>query len=76
VDVTEWDIKAKGLLRAEMDKRAMNAADLSRALEAIGVHEHPNTLKNKIWRGKFSAAFLLQCLSAMQVNVLYLTSIV
>lgn len=38
------------------------------ATAAIGVQENERNLNNKISRGGFSAAFLLQCLRAVGVN--------
>ena len=68
----DWNSVAKGLLRSEMAKRNMRAPDLAAALEAIGISERADNLKNKIGRGQFSAAFLLQCLRAMDVKTLHL----
>lgn len=68
----DWNSHAKGLLRAEMAKRHMKAPDLAIALQAIGVVERADNLKNKIARGGFSAGFFLQCLAAMQVKTLHL----
>ena len=68
----DWNGLAKGLLRAEMAKRHMRAPDLAVALAAIGIDERADNLKNKIGRGQFSAAFLLQCLVAMEVKTLHL----
>lgn len=68
----DWNSRAKGLLKAEMAKRHMKAPDLARALEAIGIEERADNLKNKIARGGFSAGFFLQCLAAMEVTTLHL----
>lgn len=68
----DWNSRAKGLLKAEMAKRHMKAPDLAKALEAIGVEERADNLKNKIARGGFSAGFFLQCLAAMDVTTLHL----
>lgn len=68
----DWNGEAKGLLRAEMARRNMKAPDLAKKLEEIGVTERADNLKNKIARGQFSAAFLLQCLSAMGVKTIHL----
>lgn len=68
----DWNAQAKGLLKAEMARRGMKAPALAEALAAIGVEERPDNLKNKIARGQFSAAFLLQCLAAMDVKTIHL----
>lgn len=68
----DWNSRAKGLLKAEMAKRHMNAPGLATALEEIGVSERADNLKNRIARGGFSAGFFLQCLAAMRVTTLHL----
>lgn len=68
----DWNAFAKGVLKSEMARRHMHAPDLARALEAQGIQERPDNLKNKIARGTFSAAFLFQCLAAMDVKTLHL----
>ncbi len=68
----KWNDQAKGLLRAEMAKRHMKAPDLAEALEAIGITERADNLKNKIGRGQFSAGLFLQCLAAMVGKTLHL----
>lgn len=68
----DWNAQAKGVLRAEMARRHMKAPDLAEALHSIGIEERADNLKNKIARGQFSAAFLLQCLVAMKVKSIHL----
>lgn len=43
----------------------MTYAQLVARLAEIGVAEDERNLRNKVSRGKFTAAFLLQCLKAM-----------
>ena len=64
-DQTEWETKAANLLKAELKRRGVTYADLA---ERIGDKE-PN-VRNKLSRGKFTAAFLLQCLDAIGVTSL------
>lgn len=68
----DWSEEAKGLLKAELKRRNITYGGLVRALEDIGVRETEANLRNKISRGNFSAAFLLQCLDAIGCFVLYL----
>lgn len=68
----EWADKAKRLLRSEMVKRGVTYEDLSERLVTLGVHDSPVNLRNKVARGKFMAAFLLQCLRAIGVETLRL----
>jgi hypothetical protein len=67
-----WNAVAKGVLRAEMSRRQVKSADLAEMLSSIGVEDSPKNVANKIARGTFSAAFLLQCLAAMEVQNLHL----
>lgn len=68
----DWAKDAKGLLRAEMTRRQVAYDDLVKLLAEVGVKESSANLRNKISRGSFTAAFLLQCLAAMRVATLHL----
>jgi lambda repressor-like predicted transcriptional regulator len=59
----EWEMKAANLLKAELKRKGVTYAQLS---ELIGDKEV--NIRNKLSRGKFSAAFLLSCLSAIEVE--------
>ena len=65
VERTDWEAKARGILRAEMARQNVTYSQLVERLESIGVTEDERNLRNKVSRGKFTAAFLLQCLSAL-----------
>ncbi|MDA1101865.1 MAG: DUF6471 domain-containing protein [Proteobacteria bacterium] len=69
---TDWEAKARGLLRSEMTKRNITYSQLAESMESIGVHEDERNLRNKVSRGKFTAAFMLQCLAAMECSALRL----
>lgn len=71
-DRTDWEDKARGLLRAEMAKRNVTYAQLVEKLAAIGVEDNERNLRNKVSRGKFTAGFFLQCLSALGCSSLQL----
>lgn len=58
----EW---VKRALRSEMVKRGFSYADLAKHLVPLGVSEHEVTLRNRVSRGTFSAAFFFQCMAAM-----------
>ena len=64
---TDWEEKAKGLLRGDMARRGVTYAQLAEKLAAIGVDDNERNLRNKVSRGKFTAGFLLQCLTAIGV---------
>lgn len=68
----DWNAYAKGVLRAEMARRQITAADLARLLVEIGIQDNDKNVGNKIARGTFSAAFFLQCLAVMKVSTLHL----
>ena len=61
----EYETKAKNLLKAELKRKGVTYAQLAARLAEIGVHETERNLNNKISRGGFSAAFLVQCLEAI-----------
>lgn len=69
---SDWSEEAKGLLKAELKRRGMTYAHLVQALAQVGVTETEANLRNKISRGNFSAAFLLQTLNAIGCTVVYL----
>ena len=68
----DWVAHTKALLRAEMVKRGVSYAGLVEKLAAIGVRDTEANLRNKISRGGFTGAFLVQCLTAMGVIALRL----
>lgn len=61
----EWAEHAKNLLRAELKKRNIGYRELAERLTAMGIPESERNLGNKISRGGFTAAFLLQALRAI-----------
>lgn len=68
----EYETKAKNLLKAELKRRGVTYADLANRLRAKGIHDTEKNINNKIARGGFTAAFMLQCLEAIdarQVNI-------
>lgn len=68
----EYETRAKNLLKAELKRKGVTYAQLAEKLAEIGVQETERNLNNKISRGGFSAAFLLQCLHAIEVKELRL----
>ena len=61
----DWVAYTKGLLKAEMARRHLTYKGLADKLAEIGVKESDTNLRNKISRGGFTGAFLIQCLTAM-----------
>jgi len=61
----EWAEKAKNLLKAELKRKGVGYRDLAEKLTAMGTPETERNIANKISRGGFTAAFFIQCLSAI-----------
>jgi hypothetical protein len=61
----EYETLAKNLLKGELRRRGVTYAQLVEKLNTMGVEETERNLTNKISRGGFTAAFLLQCLVAI-----------
>lgn len=66
-DQNEWGTKAANLLKAELKRKGVTYAQLA---ELIG--EKEVNIRNKLSRGKFSAAFLLNAFNAIGVPFLRL----
>jgi hypothetical protein len=62
---TEWEAKAKGLLKAELKRRNVSYGQLVEKLATIGVVDSEPNIRNKLSRGKFTAVFMIQCLKAV-----------
>lgn len=69
---TEWEAKVKGLLKAELKRQNVSYVQLVEKLAALGVQETEPNVRNKLSRGKFTAVFMLQCLTAIGVDTLRL----
>ena len=65
---TDWETMAANLLKAELKRKGVTYAGLIERLEAIGVVDKEVNVRNKLSRGKFTAAFFLACLSAIGVS--------
>ena len=65
---TKYEDRAKRLLREAIDAKGVTVEELTGLLSAIGVDMSRGGVANKISRGGFSAAFLLQCLEAMALD--------
>jgi hypothetical protein len=62
---TDYEALAANLLKAELKRRGVTYAQLVEKLAAIGVDEKEVNIRNKLSRGKFTAAFFLQCLTSI-----------
>ena len=63
--MTDWNDKAKRLLKSELIKRGVSTAELVGLLGDSGIEETKSSVDSKISRGTFSAGFFLQCLAAI-----------
>lgn len=68
----EFETRAKNLLKGELKRRGITYEALADKLAPLGVKENARNLNNKISRGGFTAAFLLQCLNAVGASSLQL----
>lgn len=68
----EWEDKVKGMLKAELKRRGVTYAELVGKLADIGVMDSEPNIRNKISRGKFTAVFLVQCLTAIGADTMRL----
>lgn len=65
----EYEAKAKSLLRDAMIQKGVDIEELAARLNDMGIQISPGGLANKISRGGFSSAFLLQCMEAMDTSL-------
>ena len=65
----EYEDRAKKLLKYAMSQRSADYASLAANLNSLGVEISVKGLENKISRGGFSSAFLLQCMEALEINL-------
>ncbi|MFH6603272.1 DUF6471 domain-containing protein [Maribacter algicola] len=68
-DNVDWNEQSKRLLKSELVKRGISHEELAFLLNELGARETKASIDSKISRGTFSAAFLLQCLNALECEV-------
>ena len=68
----EYEARVKNLLRGELRRKGITTAQLVEKLATIGIQETERNLNNKISRGGFTGAFLLQCLEAIGAKTINL----
>lgn len=71
---TDWEMKAANLLKAELKRKGVTYAQLVDLLAGLGVEEKEVNVRNKLSRGKFTAAYFLQCMAALGSNTLHIGS--
>lgn len=62
---SEWESRVANLLKAELKRKGVTYSQLVDKLADIGVEEKEVNVRNKLSRGKFTAAFLVQCMEAI-----------
>ena len=65
----EYEDKAREMVRNAMRSRDVTVDQLTARLSAIGVDMSSGGVANKISRGGFSSAFLLQCMAALDIEL-------
>ena len=68
----DWTARAKNLLKAELKRKGVSYRELAEKLTAMGIPESELNIANKISRGGFTAAFLLQCLAVIGASTVRL----
>jgi hypothetical protein len=68
----DWNARAANLLKSELKRKGMTYAGLVVALAGIGVEEKEVNVRNKLSRGTFTAAYLLQCMESIGSKALRL----
>lgn len=71
-DSKEYEEKARNFLKAELKRHGVTYAQLSDKLAQMGIQEAEPNIRNKLARGKFSAAFMFECLKAIGAHTLRL----
>lgn len=61
----KWVTLSQTILKAELKRKGIGYRELAERLTAMGTPETDRNIANKISRGGFTAAFFLQCLSAI-----------
>jgi 3-mercaptopyruvate sulfurtransferase SseA len=70
LETKDWNKEAVGIIKAELKRHHLTYRDLAEKLGEIGVQDSERNVTNKINRGTFTAAFFLQCLTAMGCKTL------
>src|SRR3546814_1619615 len=68
VQEREWENRVKRMLKAELTRKGVTYSQLVGMLADQGVMDSEPNIRNKISRGKFTAVFLIQCLTAIGVS--------
>ena len=72
MDKKEWEIKAKNMIKAELQRKGVDYIQLAKKLNDMGVNENQMNIANKINRGTFNFTFALQVFEALNMETLRL----
>lgn len=64
-----YEDKAKHMVRVAMKAQGVTVDQLTERLRSLGVDMSSGGVANKISRGGFSSAFLLQCMDALKIEL-------
>ena len=65
---SEYESRAASILKAELKRAGVTYGQLAERLQDMGIDEKEANIRNKLARGKFSAAFLIQCMEAIELR--------
>jgi hypothetical protein len=68
----DWTLRAKNLLKGELKRRGVSYKELADKLTAMDIPESERNIANKISRGGFTGAFMLQCFAAIGATTIRL----
>ncbi len=63
-----WDKRVKAILKAELKRKGVTYRQLVDKFAKIGVKETEPNIRNKLPRGKFTAVFMIQVLTAIEAR--------
>lgn len=66
----DWKFEARCLLKSVLVRNGVSINELVERLSKIGVKDERKNIEAKLRRGAFSAAFLIQCMNALNINEL------
>lgn len=69
-----WEKIARNMLRAEMMRRGISYARLTEQLRSLGIEDNEANVRNKVGRGRFTAIFFFQCMTAIGADWLRIPS--
>jgi hypothetical protein len=67
-----WEDKATNILKAELVRKGIGYPELLAKLEEMGVKDSHVGIRSRLSRGKFTFAFFLQCMAAVETEHLYI----